>query len=604
MGPRYRDLMENYPDTLAFVQIHHGDGFATSWGNSRATFYSLAYYPTGWFDGVTDVGIVAYSTLEGHYNTRRGVATGVTIHLSGVMTGPQTVEVTATVCIESGSDDLRIYMVEVLNAIWGGLPSYSRNTFRQAASTQNVTVSAGNCQQVVRSFTFDTTSWNNKESIKIIAWAQEPNGSGPAEVHQAAQVSYPFMMDCNENEIADECDIDCGDPNGPCDVPDCGLSDDCNVNGIPDECEDDCNGNGVPDDCDIDPNDPDGNGQVSPDCNVNGTPDECEVGGTEDCQPNGTMDLCDIYAGTSRDCNANDIPDECDIADCDPGDVACQDCNGNGYPDECDLVPQSNVEAQDNCADAEVVCNNITYTGTTSGATNDGSAGCGDSDSTPDVWYYYQPNGYGSAIISLCNSSYDTVLSVYSGCPGTAGNEVDCDDNYCDPQSRVSFSVNPNTDGYWIRISGASGATGDFQMNISGPDCVFDADCNGNQVPDECDLDDCDGSPWCGDCNGTDVLDWCDIDQGTSQDTNSDGIPDECPCDGHGYRGDTNGDGSVNSLDVDPFVAAITDAAQYNIDYAPLTWECTCDTNCDGSINSLDIDPFVECLTGGCPACP
>ena len=68
--------------------------------------------------------------------------------------------------------------------------------------------------------------------------------------------------------------------------------------------------------------------------------------------------------------------------------------------------------------------------------------------------------------------------------------------------------------------------------------------------------------------------------------------------------GDTNGDGSINSLDVDPFVAAITDAAQYNIDYAPLTWQCTCDINCDGGLNSLDIDPFVQCLTGGCPPCP
>ena len=76
-------------------------------------------------------------------------------------------------------------------------------------------------------------------------------------------------------------------------------------------------------------------------------------------------------------------------------------------------------------------------------------------------------------------------------------------------------------------------------------------------------------------------------------------------------RGDTNGDGSINSLDIDPFVEALVDPEQYNIDYALLLWQCTADINCDGSMNSLDIDPFVGCLTGcwgfhgcGCPPCP
>ena len=70
-------------------------------------------------------------------------------------------------------------------------------------------------------------------------------------------------------------------------------------------------------------------------------------------------------------------------------------------------------------------------------------------------------------------------------------------------------------------------------------------------------------------------------------------------------RGDTNGDGTINALDIDPFVQALINPPQYNIDYAPLRWECTCDINCDGVMNALDIDPFVQCLTGGgCPPCP
>jgi len=87
------------------------------------------------------------------------------------------------------------------------------------------------------------------------------------------------------------------------------IADDCNENGIPDECEigglEDCNTNGVPDLCDIF----DGTSQ---DCNANGVPDECEPGGAEDCNNNGVSDLCDIYVGTSDDTDGDGIPDECE----------------------------------------------------------------------------------------------------------------------------------------------------------------------------------------------------------------------------------------------------------------------------------------------------
>lgn len=38
--------------------------------------------------------------------------------------------------------------------------------------------------------------------------------------------------DCNFNGIADECDVDCGEQGGPCDVEGCGESADCNLNGV------------------------------------------------------------------------------------------------------------------------------------------------------------------------------------------------------------------------------------------------------------------------------------------------------------------------------------------------------------------------------------
>jgi hypothetical protein len=43
--------------------------------------------------------------------------------------------------------------------------------------------------------------------------------------------------DCNENGIPDECDINCGAVGGPCDMVGCGQSTDSDGDGIPDECE-------------------------------------------------------------------------------------------------------------------------------------------------------------------------------------------------------------------------------------------------------------------------------------------------------------------------------------------------------------------------------
>jgi hypothetical protein len=69
-------------------------------------------------------------------------------------------------------------------------------------------------------------------------------------------------------------------------------------------------------------------------------------------------------------------------------------------------------------------------------------------------------------------------------------------------------------------------------------------------------------------------------------------------------RGDCNGDGSINGLDIDPFVAALVNPDQFNVDYdGTVQWECVADVNCDGSMNGLDIDPFVSCLTVGCLGC-
>ena len=60
-------------------------------------------------------------------------------------------------------------------------------------------------------------------------------GQGGDEPSGMLTISH--SPDCQPNGIPDACDISCGAPDGPCDVPGCGLAEDNNSNGIPDICE-------------------------------------------------------------------------------------------------------------------------------------------------------------------------------------------------------------------------------------------------------------------------------------------------------------------------------------------------------------------------------
>ncbi len=134
--------------------------------------------------------------------------------------------------------------------------------------------------------------------------------------------------DCNNNGRPDGQDVHVAD-GGPCTTPpdplpafctmqpaapECNCSDDCNLNGVPDECEPDCNDNGVPDSCE--PNEEDR------DCDGDGVCNGVQIVG---CPPN---------TPSCADCNANGIQNSCEIA------TGAPDCNANGIPDECDSFQQ------------------------------------------------------------------------------------------------------------------------------------------------------------------------------------------------------------------------------------------------------------------------
>src|SRR5262249_52878927 len=69
-----------------------------------------------------------------------------------------------------------------------------------------------------------------------------------------------------------------------------------------------------------------------------------------------------------------------------------------------------------------------TTTGVTLGATADGTATCGLSTASPDVWYNFPADCNATLAMDLCGSDYDTVVSIYTG---TCGNlvQVGCNDD-------------------------------------------------------------------------------------------------------------------------------------------------------------------------------
>lgn len=118
----------------------------------------------------------------------------------------------------------------------------------------------------------------------------------------------------------------------------------------------------------------------------------------------------------------------------------------------------------DNCVDAPLIPDG-TYSGDTSEMTIDGSA-CGASEIAPDVWYRYTAAQAGLLRVNTCGSSYDTVLSLHTGCPGTTDNMLACNDDTCGLSSQVSSSIAQNQS-IWIRVSGWSGASGAYSLTVS-----------------------------------------------------------------------------------------------------------------------------------------
>ncbi len=130
----------------------------------------------------------------------------------------------------------------------------------------------------------------------------------------------------------------------------------------------------------------------------------------------------------------------------------------------CFVTSGSLVDAcpavNDDCANAIQVSCGGTYTGDTTLATDSGS------NTSADVWYYYD-GAAGDITASLCtNTSFDTMIRIFDACGGA---EIISNDDACSTQSEVTFTAN-GTSTYYIMVEGFGTNEGAFELNVS---CVL-----------------------------------------------------------------------------------------------------------------------------------
>jgi hypothetical protein len=130
---------------------------------------------------------------------------------------------------------------------------------------------------------------------------------------------------------------------------------------------------------------------------------------------------------------------------------------------QCGPVPPSN----DACANASWIAAGTLVNGSTSLATNDGTASCGNAGSSPDVWYKYRPRTGGTVTVETCTgSNYDTVISAHTGACGSL-TQIACNDDTCGLQSRITFNGVAGTT-YYLRVAGYNGDVGDYGLRVTG----------------------------------------------------------------------------------------------------------------------------------------
>jgi hypothetical protein len=130
--------------------------------------------------------------------------------------------------------------------------------------------------------------------------------------------------------------------------------------------------------------------------------------------------------------------------------------------------------ANDDCANATTIATGQQPDLDTRGATTAGSdpfQSCtigGSAKNSKSVWFRYTPATAGSVIVNTVSSTYDTVLTAYTGTCGAVAAVACDDDGAINGASRVQFTVTGGTS-YLIEVTakGAGGAGGTLRLLLA-----------------------------------------------------------------------------------------------------------------------------------------
>jgi len=236
-----------------------------------------------------------------------------------------------------------------------------------------------------------------------------------------------------------------------------------------------------------------------------------------------TMDQARTAVALFADCNENGVPDATDIAQ-----GTSEDCNENGIPDEClgsgtvyyDIPFEYLLNVPSNCGSGPYGCG-----GQPGFAWSDTGAG-EVAEVQVDFNVGVECHTAGTVLNTTINGSPgDTFASTrYCSCATTAGTlvSVSVPAGAYNVGGSNTFQISNATTclGFTPRSEWGAGVYARVAITYAGQE----PDCNGNSVPDDCDI----AGGTSSDCNANGVPDECDIASGGSEDCNGNGVPDEC----------------------------------------------------------------------------
>ena len=146
------------------------------------------------------------------------------------------------------------------------------------------------------------------------------------------------------------------------------------------------------------------------------------------------------------------------------------------------LCDSETPPANDDCADAEAIACGDSVIGSTANASDsEGTA-------SPDVFYSLSGTVLDEEVtVSLCGSSFDTIVTVFDAC---GGNIVASNDDSCGLQSELTFTSDGVTT-YIIRVEGFGTNSGDYALAVTcvPPPACTQAVVDSSTIVDSCNPD-------------------------------------------------------------------------------------------------------------------